>query len=64
MIGAAERGKPSTGIAIYAGLLSAMGLADQLGRVADPLSDELGLTLAKARGRDKAGRRKALHNDF
>jgi hypothetical protein len=37
-----------------------MGLADQLGRVADPLNDEEGLTLAEAQGRDKAGGRKAL----
>lgn len=64
VIGDAERGKPSTGIAIYAGLLWAMGLTDHLGRVADPLSDEEGLTLAKAQGRDKAGGRKALDNDF
>lgn len=64
VIGDAERGKPSTGIAIYAGLLWAMGLANQLDRVADPLSDDEGLTLAKTRSRDKAGGRRVLDNDF
>lgn len=64
VIGDAERGKPSTGIAIYAGLLWAMGLAHQLAHVADPLRDDEGLTLAKARSRDKAGGRRVLDNDF
>ncbi|WP_341987800.1 helix-turn-helix transcriptional regulator [Azorhizobium sp. AG788] len=64
VIGDAERGKPSTGIVVYAALLWAMGMADQLGRVADPLRDEEGLTLAKVKGRAKAGGRKVLDNDF
>ncbi len=38
----AEKGKPSTGIAIYAGLLWAFGLTEQLAQVADPETDEEG----------------------
>lgn len=64
VVGDAERGKPSTGIAIYAGLLWALGMVDQLGRVADPADDEEGLIRARLEGRDKAGRARALDNDF
>jgi transcriptional regulator with XRE-family HTH domain len=64
VVGDAERGKPSTGIAIYAGLLWSMGLADQLARVAAPETDEEGAMLAKAQGRARAGGRKVLDNDF
>jgi transcriptional regulator with XRE-family HTH domain len=64
VIGEAERGKASTGIAIYAGLLWALGLADQLARVADPSADDEGLILARDRDRAKAGTRKVLDNDF
>ncbi len=64
VVGDAERGKPSTGIAIYAGLLWTMGLADQLARVAAPEADEEGVMLAKAQGRTKAGGRRTLDNDF
>ena len=64
VVGDAERGKASTGIAIYAGLLWALGLTGQLARVADPLADEEGLILARNRDRAKAGSRKVLDNDF
>ena len=64
VIGDAERGKPSTGIVIYVGLLWTMGLASQLANVAAPETDEEGAMLAKAQGRVKAGARKALDNDF
>lgn len=64
VVGDAERGKPSTSIAIYAGLLWALGLIDQLAQVADPMSDEEGLLLAKGRERVNAYGRKGLDNDF
>jgi transcriptional regulator with XRE-family HTH domain len=60
----AEKGKPSTGIAIYAGLLWAFGLADQLAQVADPEADEEGRLLAKGRERLHARTPKVLDNDF
>ncbi|HUZ66387.1 MAG TPA: helix-turn-helix domain-containing protein, partial [Beijerinckiaceae bacterium] len=47
----AEKGKPSTGVAIYAGLLWVFGLTEQLARVADPDADEEGRLLAKGRER-------------
>ncbi len=43
VIADAERGKPSTGIGIYAGLLWAFGLTEQLASVADPMSDGEGV---------------------
>ena len=64
VVGDAERGKASTGIAIYAGLLWALGLTDQLARVADPETDEEGLVRSRDRGRARAGSRKGLDNDF
>ena len=43
----AEKGKPSTGIAIYVGLLWAYGLTGQMAHVADPDTDEEGRLLAR-----------------
>lgn len=60
----AEKGKPSTGIAIYAGLLWVFGLTEQLARVAAPETDEEGELLAKGRERLHARAPKALDNDF
>jgi transcriptional regulator with XRE-family HTH domain len=60
----AEKGKPSTGIAIYAGLLWALGLAEQLARVADPDADEEGRLLARQRERVHARSPRAIDNDF
>ena len=64
VIADAEKGKPSTGIAIYAGLLWAFGLTEQLARVADPDADQEGRLLAKGRERLHARSPKALNNDF
>lgn len=60
----AEKGKPSTGIAIYAGLLWVFDLIEQLEKVADPYTDEEGRLLAKRDERINAGSPKALDNDF
>jgi transcriptional regulator with XRE-family HTH domain len=42
----AEKGKPSTGIAVYAALLWALDLLDQVDLVATPERDQEGQTLA------------------
>lgn len=69
VVAAAEKGKPSTGIAIYAGLLWAYGLTGQLADVAGPDTDEEGALLARRNERLNAGgtrasRAGALDNDF
>ena len=58
----AEKGKPSTAIVVYVGLLWALDLIDQLAEVASPDKDEEGLALSPARSR--ARRKEALDNDF
>lgn len=60
----AEHGKASTGIAVYAALLWALGLLDQLAEVAAPERDEEGQTLALARERGRARPKAELNNDF
>lgn len=60
----AEKGKLSTGIAIYLALLWAYDLLGQMEGVADPLKDREGLTLARARERTHARRDEVLDNDF
>ena len=61
----AERGKPSTSVAVYAALLWAYGLIDRLSDLADPAKDEEGTRLAlarePARARHSSGK---LNNDF
>ena len=59
-----ERGKPTTGIAVYLGALWALGLLDQMREVADPDRDEEGKALERARGPRRAGGRRALSDDF
>jgi transcriptional regulator with XRE-family HTH domain len=61
----AEKGKPSTGVAVYAALLWAYGLIDRLTEIADPGKDEEGMRLALARdpARARHSSRK-LSNDF
>jgi len=60
----AERGKPSTGIAVYLALLWAYDLISQLDSVADPARDVEGQALAKTRERSRARRSRAADNDF
>jgi transcriptional regulator with XRE-family HTH domain len=64
VIGDAENGKPSTGIAIYVGLLWALDLLDHLSPVADPAKDAEGLALSLARAPSRARRAEVLDNDF
>lgn len=60
----AERGKPSTGIAVYAAILWALDLLDHMADIAAPERDEEGQTLALARERDRARPKSELNNDF
>lgn len=60
----AERGKPSTGIAVYTAMLWALDLIDHMADVADPGRDEEGQALALARERGRARPKTELSNDF
>ncbi|MGB6828441.1 MAG: helix-turn-helix transcriptional regulator [Terracidiphilus sp.] len=60
----AERGKASTGIAVYAALLWAYDLLQPFEELANPLKDEQGLTLASRHDRVRARRGRGLDNDF
>ena len=60
----AEKGKPSTTVAVYAAMLWALDLLPQLDEVALPEKDEEGQTLALARERDRARLKTGLSNDF
>lgn len=44
-----ERGDAGVSIGIYATVLFVLGLADRLGQIADPLTDEVGLSLENSR---------------
>jgi transcriptional regulator with XRE-family HTH domain len=50
----AEKGKPTTGIAVYAAMLWALDLLEQMDVVAAPERDEAGQTLALSRERARA----------
>lgn len=60
----AEKGKHSTGIAVYAAMLWALDLLDQMAGVAAPEKDEEGRTLASSRERARARPKTGLDNDF
>jgi transcriptional regulator with XRE-family HTH domain len=60
----AEKGQPSTSIAVYAALLWAYDLIDQLDEVADPAHDERGQALALVHERKRARRPVGLSDDF
>ncbi len=60
----AERGKPSTGIAVYAALLWLYDLLKSFEDLANPLKDEQGLVLASRHERTRARRSRGLDNDF
>ncbi len=63
VIADAEDGKPSTGIAVYAALLWAYGLSQQLAEVAAPDLDKEGMALELGRTRKRA-RSSGMSNDF
>ena len=60
----AEKGKPSTSVAVYTAMLWALDLLDQMADVAAPEKDEAGQALALSRERARARPKTELSNDF
>jgi transcriptional regulator with XRE-family HTH domain len=60
----AEKGKPSTTIGAYAALLWAYDLLAPLSDLANPATDEHGLTLASAKEKTRVRKSKGLSSDF
>jgi transcriptional regulator with XRE-family HTH domain len=60
----AEKGKPSTGMVVYAALLWVFDLLGQLDQVADPSADKEGLALEARKERKRARKSASLDNDF
>lgn len=60
----AERGKPSTSIAVYAALLWSYGLVERMASLASPTSDDEGLRLAGLDERRRARLGQAPDDDF
>ncbi len=59
-----EKGKPTTAIAAYLGVLWVLGLLWDMGEVADPDRDEEGKILERARSPKTAPKRKTIDDDF
>ena len=59
-----EKGKPTTAIAAYLGVLWVLGLLRDMGEVADPDRDEEGKILERARSPKTAPKRKTIDDDF
>jgi len=64
VIADAEKGKVTTGIGIYMGLLWALHLLHQIDGVASPENDQEGTALSIADGRKRAGSAMEMDNDF
>jgi len=60
----AEKGKTTTNVAVYVGMLWAMNMLDHLAPVADPAHDDEGLALSVFDERERARRKGGLSNDF
>lgn len=60
----AEKGKPSTGVVVYAALLWVYGLLDDFRLLADPGRDQEGLTLARLQEKDRVRYEQGPDNDF
>jgi transcriptional regulator with XRE-family HTH domain len=60
----AERGKPFTGVAVYAALLWLYDLLGPFEELANPLKDEHGLILASRRDPRRAHKSRGINNDF
>jgi transcriptional regulator with XRE-family HTH domain len=60
----AERGKLTTNIGVYVGMMWVMDLLGHLSPVADPTLDEEGLARAMAEERDRAYPSGGMSNDF
>jgi len=59
-----ENGKPGTAVVAYIGALWALGLLDDMRKVADPDRDVEGKTLERARSPKTAGRARTLTDEF
>ena len=59
-----EKGKLTAGIGAYMAALWALGLDDQLKSLADPPSDQEGITLESSRANRRARPRVTLTDDF
>lgn len=61
----AEKGKPSTTVAVYVALLWAHDLLEKMSELADPSRDDVGLVLARGRERARAREEsEELDSDF
>jgi transcriptional regulator with XRE-family HTH domain len=60
----AEKGKVSTSIAIYTALVWVYDLLGPMNELADPASDEEGLSLSLSKDRARARTKEGLDNDF
>jgi hypothetical protein len=60
----AEKGKPSTGVAVYLALLWVYGLLTPAGDLADPTKDKDGLARDPTSRRLRARKSGALDSDF
>ena len=60
----AEKGKMTTGVAVYAALLWSYDLLRPMADLADPAHDSEGLALERLRGRERARPSEGLDNDF
>lgn len=60
----AEKGKVSTGIAVYTALLWAYDLLGPMNELADPAFDEEGLSLSLSKDRARARAKEGLDSDF
>jgi transcriptional regulator with XRE-family HTH domain len=60
----AEKGKPSTAVAVYVALLWALGLIDHLAGVASPEKDDEGSALSMPGEGSRARPKDMMDNDF
>jgi transcriptional regulator with XRE-family HTH domain len=60
----AEKGKPSTGVAVYAALLWLYDLLPAFEDLANPVKDAHGLALARRKLPARARKARGLNNDF
>lgn len=60
----AEKGKPSTGLVVYAALLWLYDQLHEFKSVADPANDRDGIVLERSRERVRVRKSRVLDNDF
>ncbi len=60
----AERGKPATGMVVYAALLWLYGRLEALDEVADPAADEAAFALEVGVGRTRVRKARVIDDDF